>query len=132
LFATDQTPTAEEILRAFLKRWSLETTFAESRAHLGLETQRQWSDRAIERTTPLLFGLCSLLTLLGDALAPSGRFSLKQASWYHQEAAPFPEGLAIVRRHLWGHFLFPTSAPDPDGVLVPRSTLAPLAQAVCS
>ena len=72
LFSTDQTQPAEEIVRDFMKRWSLETTFEESRAHLGIETQRQWSDRAIERTTPLLFGLYSLVTLFGSALAPDG------------------------------------------------------------
>src|SRR2546428_4884313 len=65
LFSTDQTQTAEEMVLDFMKRWSLETTFEEGRAHLGLETQRQWSDLAIERTTPLLFGLYSLVTLFG-------------------------------------------------------------------
>jgi hypothetical protein len=64
-----------------MKRWSLETTFEESRAHLGLETQRQWSDRAIARTTPLLFGLYRLVALFGSALAPTGRPPYRQASW---------------------------------------------------
>ena len=72
VFSTDQAQPAEEIVRDFMKRWSLETTFEESRAHLGIETQRQWSDLAIERTTPLLFGLYSLVTLFGSALAPEG------------------------------------------------------------
>ena len=60
-----------------MKRWTLETACEESRAHLGLETQRQWSDRAIERTTPLLFGLYSLVALgplwidIGAHWAPS-------------------------------------------------------------
>ena len=72
LFSTDQAQPAEEIVRDFMKRWSVETTFEESRAHLGIETQRQWSDRAIERTTPLLFGLYSLVALFGSALAPDG------------------------------------------------------------
>ncbi len=44
-----------------MKRWSLEVTFEEGRAHLGIETQRQWSDLAIERTTPLLFGMRCIL-----------------------------------------------------------------------
>src|SRR6266566_8788071 len=61
IFSTDPTQTAEQIVRDFMKRWSLEVTFEESRAHLGLETQRQWSDPAIERSTPLLFGLYSLV-----------------------------------------------------------------------
>ena len=57
IFSTDLTQTAEQIVSDFMKRWGLEVTFEEGRAHLGIETQRQWSDRAIERSTPLLFGL---------------------------------------------------------------------------
>ena len=89
LFSTDQSQTAEEIVLDFMKRWSLETTFEESHAHLGIETQRQWSDLAIERTTPLLFGLYSLMTLFGHALHPDGQLPLKQAAWYHKQAATF-------------------------------------------
>ncbi len=131
LFSTDQTQAAEEIVLDFMKRWSLETTFEEGRAHLGLETQRQWSDLAIERTTPLLFGLYSLVTLFGQALSPHGQLPLKQAAWYHKQAATFGDVLAVVRRHLWGNFSFPTSPTDPDVVLVPSSTLSRLANAVC-
>jgi hypothetical protein len=109
----------------------LEATFEESRAHLGIETQRQWSDLAVERTTSLLFGLYSLVTLFGHALAPEGRLLLRQTSWYHKEAATFSDVLALVRRHLWGHFTFPTSPSDPDVVLLHRSALAQLAHAVC-
>ena len=99
--------------------------------HLGLETQRQWSDQAIERTTPLLFGLYSLVALFGSALAPDGRPPHRQATWYHKPAATFSDILALVRRHLWGNFAFPTARSDPDVVLVPRATLAQLAHAVC-
>jgi len=114
-----------------MKRWSLEITFEEGHAHLGLETQRQWSDLAIERTTPLLFGLYSLVTLFGQALCPHGQLPLKQSAWYYKQAATFADVLAVVRRHLWGNFTFPTSSTDPDVVLVPCSTLARLALAVC-
>jgi len=131
LFSTDQCQAAEEIVLDFMKRWSLETTFEEGHAHLGLETQRQWSDLAIERTTPLLFGLYSLVTLFGHALYPHGQLPLKQAAWYHKQAATFGDVLAVVRRHLWSKFTFPTSPTDPDVVLVPRSTLSRLAHAVC-
>jgi hypothetical protein len=131
LFSTDQAQPAEEIIHAFMKRWSLETTFEEGRAHLGMETQRQWSDLAIERSTPLLLGLYSLVTLFGHALAPDASLPLKQAAWYHKRAATFSDVLALVRRHLWGDFIFPTSPSDPDVVLLPRSTLALLAHAVC-
>ena len=131
LFSTDQTQPAEEVVRDFMKRWSLEATFEESRAHLGIETQRQWSDQAIERTTPLLFGLYSLVTLFGSALAPDGRPPHRQAAWYHKSAATFSDILALVRWHLWGNFDFPTSRSDPTVVLLPRATLAQLAHAAC-
>ena len=112
-------------------RWSLETTFEEGNAHVGLETQRQWSDLAIERTTPLLFCLYSIVTLFGQALSPDGQIPLKQAAWYHKQAVTFGDVLAVVRRHLWGNFTFPTSPTDPDVVLVPISMLSRLAHAVC-
>jgi hypothetical protein len=54
LLCTDQQLEALTIIRTFMKRWSLESTFEQARAHLGIETQRQWSDLAIERSTPLL------------------------------------------------------------------------------
>ena len=132
LFSTDQTQPAEEIVRDFMKRWCLETTFEESRAHLGIETQRQWSDQAIERTTPLLFGLYSLVALFGSALSHDAPPPLQRARWYQKSAATFSDILAFVRRHLWGNFTFPTSRSNPNVVLLPRSTLAQLAYAACS
>jgi hypothetical protein len=131
LFSTDQTQPAQEIVHDFMKRWSLETTFEESRAHLGIETQRQWSDLAIERATPLLFALYSLVALFGSALAPDGHPPKQQAVWYQKQMATFSDILALVRRHLWGNFVFPTSRSDPNVVLLPRSTLQQLAHAAC-
>jgi hypothetical protein len=108
LVSTDQAQTAEEIVRDFMKRWSLEATCEESRAHLGLETQRQWSDRAIERTTPLLFGLYSLVALFGSVLAPDGQPPHRQAAWYQKPAATFSDILALVRAPVpVGQFRFP-------------------------
>ncbi|ULH17759.1 hypothetical protein MF271_20345 (plasmid) [Deinococcus sp. KNUC1210] len=48
-----------QILEFFVQRWQLEVTVEEVRAHLGVETQRQWTDLAIARTTPALLGLFS-------------------------------------------------------------------------
>jgi DDE superfamily endonuclease len=131
IFSTDPTQTAEQIVKDFIKRWSLEVTFEESRAHLGIETQRQWSDLAIERSTPLLFGLYSLVTLCGQQLHPDGQVPIAQAAWYRKHTATFRDVLALVRRHLWGQGTFPTSPTDPGVVLVPRSTLERFSLAVC-
>ena len=131
LFSTNQRLTAELIVRTFMHRWSLETTFEESRAHLGIETQRQWSDLAIDRTTPMLFGLYSLVALFGCALHPDGCIPLAHTAWYHKHTATFHDVLAEVRRQFWGNFSFSTSLTDPDVVLVPRLTLDRFAKAIC-
>ena len=63
LLCTDLGAKPEQILGWFVLRWQMETTFQEARRHLGVETQRQWSEMAIRRTTPALLGLFSLVTL---------------------------------------------------------------------
>jgi len=90
-FSTDQTQSGLSIVTDFMKRWSAEVTFEESRAHLGIETQRQWSDLAIERTTPCLFGLYSLIALLGKDLYPNGTVPLQRAAWYRKQKVTFSD-----------------------------------------
>jgi len=130
-FTTDPTPAAVAVVEAFVQRWTIEVRFEESRAHLGIETQGQWSDLAIERTTPCLFGLYSLVALLAQALPPEGKVLIQQTAWYQKQAATFAAALATVRGHLWGNFDYLTSPPDPDVRLIPQSDLIRLAQAVC-
>jgi hypothetical protein len=75
-FSTDQQQSGLSIVLDCMKRWPIKVTFEETRAHVGVETQRQWSDLAIERTTPCLLGLSSLVTLIGQTLFPKRRSSL--------------------------------------------------------
>lgn len=119
------------VVQQFIKRWTIETTFEESRAHLGIETQRQWSDRAIERTTPCLFGLYSVVTLLAHTLHPDGKVPIQRAAWYPKSHATFADVLAVVRQHIWGDFSSSTSTDAPDLGGIPRSDLSRLLQAVC-
>ncbi len=130
-FCTDQRPSPVEVVSSFIKRWTIEVTFEESRAYLGVQTQRQWSDLAIERSTPCLLGIFSLVALLGKALHPDGNVPVERTAWYHKTEATFADVLADVRRHLWGNFTYHTSSTDPDICLVPRSHLDRLAYAVC-
>lgn len=131
-FSTDQAQSALDIVEDFVKRWSIEVTYEESRAHLGIETQRQWSDLAIERSTPCLFGFYSLVVLWGHAFHLDGKIPIQQAVWYPKNQATFSDLLATVRRQLWGGLTFQTSAAHPDVCLVPRKDLARLVQAACS
>jgi hypothetical protein len=101
-FSTRVADAPEWIVRTSLKRWTIETMFEESRAHLGVETQRQWSDRAIERETPCLFGLFSVIALLGQVLHRRGKLSVQVTAWYRKEEPTFSDVLAAVRRECWG------------------------------
>jgi hypothetical protein len=130
-FSTDLEGDPLTIVADFIKRWSREVTFEESRAQLGLETQPQWSDLAIERTTPALFGLFSLVVLFAHALQPDGQIPLATSAWYPKPEATFSDLLALVRRALGGNFTFQTAPTNPDMVLVPRLLLDRLALAVC-
>ena len=82
VFSTRTTATPKQIVEWFIKRWQVEVTFEESRRHLGIETQRQWSAKAIGRETPCLFGLFSLITMVANELAKNGKLKIREAAWY--------------------------------------------------
>ncbi len=109
LLCTTLEHSPEQVLRWFVQRWQLEVTFAETRAHLGVETQRQWSDRAIARTPPCLLGLFSLMTLLAARLGAAERRRTAGRAWYRNSPPTFSDTLAIVRRHIWREQGFPPS-----------------------
>ena len=97
---TDTTASPRDVLDCFTRRWAVETTYEEARAHLGMETQRQWSDPAVFRTTPLLLGLYSVVTLYAYQNAERFALSPRRAAWYPKPAPTFANALARLRRHL--------------------------------
>ena len=82
LLCTDPAISPAQIIEWFVLRWQIEMTFQETRAHLGVETQRQWSDRAISRTTPVLLGLFSWITLAAHLLGDRRLSTPRSAAWY--------------------------------------------------
>ena len=125
----EATPT--HILRWFRQRWQIEVTFQEVRAHLGVETQRQWADLAILRTTPALLALFSLVVLLTQQLHPQFTFSLSQTAWYTKQRPTFADALAFVRRYLWASRLFQTARDGPEYVKVPRPIFDTWTELLC-
>ena len=120
-----------DILSWFVRRWTTEVTFAEVRRHLGVETQRQWSDRAIARTTPVLLGLYSLVALWADELRRGSAILPRAAAWYAKRAPTFSDALAAVRRTLWADAALRTSRADRDAAKVPRAVLDRLTDLAC-
>jgi DDE superfamily endonuclease len=119
-FCTDLQATPEQILQWVVMRWSVEVTFEETRTHLGLETQRQWSDRAIARTTPVLLAVFSLVTAMALQLSEGGQIPMLVTAWYHKAEPTFADCLTLVRQHLWRARYFVNSAAEAEFVQFPR------------
>ena len=130
-FATDQDASAQQIVEWFVLRWNEEVTFEEVRAHLGVETQRQWSDLAIARTTPALLGMFSLITLLGYRLSREQPMPVRTAAWYTKQSATFADVIALVRRELWTTLKYTNSACKSGYVPIPSEVLHGLIDTFC-
>jgi hypothetical protein len=131
LLCTDLEADPQKILSWFVMRWQLEITFQEARRHLGFETQRQWSDLAIRRTTPALLGLFSLVTLLAHRQMTQAAGAFRQAAWYHKSYPTFADALAVVRKELWAQETFYGSSVDTETVKVPRAFMEQLTDTLC-
>jgi hypothetical protein len=131
LLCTELTVDPVQILEWFVLRWRLEVTWQEARAHLGMETQRQWNERAIARTTPALLGLFSIVTLLAGRLAQEHTLPVRQAVWYHKPLPTFADAIAIVRQHLWPSTHFYMSPTKADMVEIPCALLNRLTETLC-
>jgi hypothetical protein len=132
LLCTDLEADPQEIVSWYVMRWQLEVTFQEVRRHLGFETQRQWSEMAIQRTTPALLGLFSLIALFahGWMRQTAGTFR-RQAAWYRKRHPTFADALALVRKELWAAATFHGSPAQTDTIKVPRAYVERLTEAVC-
>ncbi len=131
LLCTDLTVTPAQISVWFVRRWQMETTFEEVRRHLGVETQRQWTELAIRRTTPVLLGLFALVTLLAHPHLIEQSGPIRQAAWYRKRAPTFADVLALVRREIWGYKGFCISSAAADMIKVPRAFLEHLTETLC-
>jgi hypothetical protein len=131
LLSTDVTLTTTQIVTYFVHRWQVEVTFQEVRTHLGVETQRQWADLAIARTTPTLLGLFSVVTLLAHSLSVHQGVFPRQAAWYTKATPTFADALALVRSHLWRHAPFSLSHTDSDLIQIPRPLVECLTDTLC-
>ncbi len=133
LLCTDLDADPQKVVCWFVMRWQLEVTFQETRRHLGFETQRQWSELAIRRTTPALLGLFSLIALFAHQRMrqAAGAFR-RQAAWYHKRHPTFADALALVRKELWAQQrTFYGSPSATDTIKVPRVFMERLTEAVC-
>jgi len=101
------------------------------RAHLGLETQRQWSDLAIARTTPALFASFSMIVLIAVELSKSTTIKVVSFAWYQKSDATFSDIIALVRRHIWYARKLTKSSHEPDSTYFSKDIVESLLDIVC-
>ena len=116
-------PTPLHSLTWFVRRWPMEVPFEAARAPLGMETQRQWRDVSMARTTPVLLGVFSRVALMANHLTKRPTMPVRPAAWDTKERPTFADALALVRRCLWREGHFATSRHSRAVVKVPCSVL---------
>jgi hypothetical protein len=131
LLCTKTAASPKQIVDWFIKRWQVEVTFEESRRHLGIETNRQWSEKAINRTTPCLYGMFSLITMVAQELSKGGKLKIRSAVWYKKELATFSDAIGCVRQYLWERRSFQTSPNEVEMIKIPRPLLECLTETLC-
>jgi len=119
LFTTNVNRTAQEIIEAYTRRWNIETTFEEMRAHLGLETTRGWSRWTVLRAAPCLFGLYTVVALLYWGLPQRYKDGVR-LSWEGKKDTTFSDAITAVRRWLWTDWVFATTGHDHAFAKLPR------------
>jgi len=131
LLCTDLGQEPLQVIRWFVQRWQLEVTYREVRDHLGVETQRQWSDKAIARATPCLLGLFSIVALLAARLDHCARLRVAAAAWYRKKHPTFSGTLATVRRQLWSEQGLLTSRHSPEPPKIQPALREGIIHALC-
>ncbi len=122
-FSTHINLEPEQIVNYFVLRWNIEVTFFETRAHLGIETQRQWADKSIARTTPVLMALFSFICLFAVEMLKKQSLPILSSAWYHKKSeATFIDILAFVRRDIWASRNFNESRIEDEYIKIKPET----------
>jgi DDE superfamily endonuclease len=104
-FTTDVRWTAAQVIETYTGRWNIETTFAEMRAYLGLETTRGWTEQTVLRVAPCLFGLYTVVAALYAPLPARWTRGIGIA-WPGKQDVTFSDAITAVRRWLWVEWVF--------------------------
>ena len=126
LLSTNVEMSVDQMISYFIRRWSMEVTFKEVRAQLGVETQRQWSDQAIARTTPSLMALLTIVTLWANSLHKSKLLNAQSTAWYNKEHLTFLDAVAAVHTQIWEQKEFCMSDQQNDMIKIPKALLSEL------
>lgn len=128
-FSTDGKMSLRQLIETYTGRWSIETTFQEMRAYLGLETTRGRKEATVLREAPCLFGLFSVVVLL-YALLPARSTRAARVLWLGKSEVTFSDAITAVRRWVWVEWVFVTCGHKQAFTKLPRPLRAVLLYAL--
>jgi hypothetical protein len=99
--------------------WNVETTFAEVRSYLGLETTRGRCEKTVLRAEPCLLGLYSVVALLYERLPEQAREG-PGVDWEGKATVTFSDAITAVRRWLWASWAFAKAGHDDTFAKLPE------------
>jgi len=117
ILCTDPNKSPLEIVKHHVKRWQAEVTLQEVRIHLGVETQRQWSDLAILRTTPILMATFSIITLWANKMK---NIEINQTTWYQKKMPTFSDTINAIRNRIWQYWFSLLSSKNKESKEIKR------------
>jgi hypothetical protein len=85
----------------------------------------------VARTTPALFGIYSIVTLIAAQLIGNQQAPVRITAWYPKQRTTFSDIIALVRRSLWNADHFAISGTRPEIVKIPRSPFNRITEALC-
>ena len=127
-FSTQTQNSAHQIINDYILRWSIEVTFEEATAHLGIESTRNYSKNSVLRSFPLLLCLFSVVSLWFYRVASQQKNMLCSCDWYKKDEPTFADALYFMRRHFWDANIFSNSSFDHDFIKIDRSLLYSLCE----
>jgi hypothetical protein len=128
-FSTEVKMPLRQLIETYTGRWSIETTFQEMRAYLGLETTRGRKEATVLREAPCLFGLFSVVVLL-YALLPARSTRAARVLWLGKSEVTFSDAITAVRRWVWVEWVFVTCGHKQAFTKLPRPLRAVLLYAL--
>lgn len=106
LLSSDLELSAEEVVLGYLKRWSVEPCYCDSKQLLGFHEPRVYSERSVQRAHPMAWFVGSLVVLWYAQVGQHERQAHRHRPWYKDKPSPtFADMLACLRLHLWRGWL---------------------------
>jgi hypothetical protein len=102
LLSTDLHLSAGEVILGYMRRWSVEVCYWESKELLGLHEPQVWTDLAVQRAHPMAWFVGGLVLVWYARYGQDAEQAHWDRPWYKKEVGPtFADMLATMRLHLW-------------------------------